>query len=389
MVDDRTGLTAMGHIRHLAGKIGPRPPTSDGEQRAADYVAGVLRDMGGEVSVQQFSSHRTFSHNFGIIYTLGALAGLLTPVYPVVGLVAGLFTLILFWREVDTRGFVWRICPQGRSQNVIGRFPARKEAKGRVVLLAHHDTSRSAILFAPDRVGGFRISFLLMAGSFALIPILAGAAASLAPGLGRIIGLMALLPGLYLAGSAAVLVHRELAGADVDGANDNASGVGVMLEAAASLPLRHSEVWVVSTGAEEAGSTGALALIREFGNELGGALFINLDNVGAGNPRYTTGEGMLSFFRSDPQLVELARRVSQERPDLGFDGVDTSLMSTDAVPLMARGFRCISLRAEDDQRRLPNWHWPTDTVENVEQRTIANMVSFASELLNGIDRGWS
>ncbi len=381
------GSRAMEHITALGSGIGPRPPTSQGEREAADYVGQEMQRLGGSVSQQSFPAARTFSHPFLVIYSLGTLAGALTIWWPAVGVGLGLVALALFWLEVDTRGPVWRLCSAGQSVNVIGRFAAHVRRKRLVVVTAHHDTSRSALLFAPNRVAGFRVSFLAMAASFVLIPCLALGASLLAGAPGRVLALLAGLPALYLLLSVVVLVHRELFGSEVAGANDNASGVGVMLELAQHLPLQHTEVWLVSTGAEEAGCLGAMHLVAEHGEELGEARFINLDNIGAGNPRYTTHEGMLTRFASDPELVEQAGLVASTYSELGFAPVSNTIMSTDAVALMARGHRAISLRAEDDNRLLPNWHWPTDVVENIQPKTVSAMVRFTLGLLQLIDAG--
>lgn len=384
-MDNSAGREALTHIHHLAEDIGPRPPTSEGERRGADYVAEVLRSLGAEVSVEEFRAPRSFSYAFGLIYLMGCVAASLGVVLPPAGVAVGAVAVILFLLEVDTRGSVWRLFSWRPSRNVIGRFNAKAGGgRPRVVLMAHHDTSRSALLFDPGRVAGFRRAFLLMWLCFLLTP-LASSASQLGQALENpvMIGLryLNLLAAVYLGGSLLVLIHREIWGVDVAGANDNASGVGVALEVAQTLAGWNAEAWVVATGAEEAGCVGALNLVERYGENLQETVFINLDNVGAGQGRYARAEGMLSRFSADPELLSVAEEVARDRPDLGFSGVVNALMSTDAVVLLARGYRALSLRAEDHRGLLPNWHWPTDTYENIDPDTVSSMVEFSTGLL--------
>lgn len=391
MKEQDLGYLAMRHVNELAGEIGPRPPGSASEARAASYVAGVLEGLGAEVSTQDFKTPRSFSYAYGLLYFLGAVSAALGFLLPPWGVLAGSLTVLLFWLEVDTRGGVYRLFSWWPSRNVIGRFrPEDEDNHQTVVLMAHHDSSRSALLFSPNRVGGFRRAFLLMWVSFLMVPLLAAVTQL---GLAMDSPLLMLsrylqsFPAVYLLGSLALLVHRELFGEDVAGANDNASGVGVMLEVLRDLPCRNLDIWAVSTGGEEAGCVGALNLIQEYGQDLRGALIINLDNVGAGYPRVAVAEGMLTSFGVEEKMVNLMREVMAELPHLGFSESVNSLMSTDAVPFLARRFRAVSLRAEDKEGLLPNWHWPTDLPENVEPPLLGAMVEFARGLLQKLDQG--
>jgi len=56
-------------------------------------------------------------------------------------------------------------------------------------------------------------------------------------------------------------------------------------------------------------------------------------------------------------------------------------LSTDATPALARRFHAMSVMAFDINGRLPNWHWHTDTVENVQEDTMASATEFVAELI--------
>lgn len=55
------------------------------------------------------------------------------------------------------------------------------------------------------------------------------------------------------------------------------------------------------------------------------------------------------------------------------------------IPSIARGMRSISLRAEDENGLLPNWHWPIDTWENIEEENLLLALEIVCSLAEKID----
>lgn len=144
--------------------------------------------------------------------------------------------------------------------------------------------------------------------------------------------------------------------------------------------LVEKEVWFVATGAEESGTWGMRALLKDFGEDLRDALIINIDNVGAGTVSWVTSEGMARRYRCDRKLQSLARRVVREA-ELPIKGRDYHGLSTDATPALARGYKAMSVMAFDINGRLPNWHWTTDTVENVQPENLERVADFVTRLI--------
>jgi hypothetical protein len=144
--------------------------------------------------------------------------------------------------------------------------------------------------------------------------------------------------------------------------------------------LVEKEVWFVATGAEESGTYGMRALMRKFGDDLRDSFIVNIDNVGSGSVVYVTKEGMARRYESDRRMVGAAKRVVREA-QLDVRPQEYKGLSTDATPALARGYRAMSVMAFDINGRLPNWHWPTDTVENVSEDTITRAVDFVAELI--------
>jgi Zn-dependent M28 family amino/carboxypeptidase len=219
------------------------------------------------------------------------------------------------------------------------------------------------------------------------------AATAASPLLRRIPGGRWMLGAAYgvLAAGLALLAERELRGADVAGANDNASGVAAVATLAAELqfePLRRTRVVCLFTGAEEAGVLGADAFIRGLGgDQLRSWLFINFDGVGApATLRFLEREGVLRKWKADPGLVRLAYEVGGRRPELGLVGTEHNAgLTYDVSPVLARGGRAVTLSAQDET--IPNYHSPSDTAENLDPDVLDRAIEVGREMLAAIDDG--
>ncbi|PKQ38227.1 MAG: hypothetical protein CVT59_03085 [Actinobacteria bacterium HGW-Actinobacteria-1] len=144
--------------------------------------------------------------------------------------------------------------------------------------------------------------------------------------------------------------------------------------------LTEKEVWFVATGAEEVGTCGMQAFLKEYEEDLRDALIINLDNIGTGALHWVTSEGMARRYHCDRRLASSAKRVAREE-DLPVRGREYRGLSTDATPALARGFKAMSVMAFDINGRLPNWHWRTDTTDNVNPENLELAATFVAKLI--------
>jgi len=156
------------------------------------------------------------------------------------------------------------------------------------------------------------------------------------------------------------------------GGNDNGSGVAVALELARLLADGDISFWVVFTGAEESGTWGALQFMKQYASTIRDIPIINLDNVGGGTITVATHEGMWPTYAAPPRLVSSFRKLEVPfpvhfRPYLG--------LSTDATPLLARGFQAITIIALDEKGIPVNWHWANDSIEAVDTDNLERVVS--------------
>ena len=381
--------TLMTTVQELSVEIGPRGSTSEAERRAAEYVASYLRTHGFDTAIESFHSVTSFSWAFGIFFTAFIIAATLlvvgTP--PIIPAVLTLLTLITFVLESSGRETVTRILPQHPSQNVIGRIMPTITASRHVVVTAHLDSARTAIMWHPRVVGLFRP--LLLLGIIAMIAItgLSITAIFIAALWLRLITWIACI---YIAIILFLLVDRELRGLITPGANDNASGVAVLLSLANSFvthPLSiDTDIWLVATGSEEAGTVGMLRFLQRHGKELPKetTTFINIDNVGAGAVTYTTAEGLLLPLKTDTVLTEAAMSFAQNYPEYHVEGHGYHALTTDAIIPLSKGRRAISIMAFDKRGRIPNWHWHTDTIDNINPATITIARDLAASMIRSI-----
>ncbi len=367
----------------LAEEVGPRRPTSDAERRAAHLVRERLATDGLEVGLEPFRGYSTFAAPFGLINAL-AVAPALIPRRRwllrgalATAAAAGLITEGGLLRTPISDAFSRR-----PSQNVVATIEPGEQASRTLCLVCHLDTSRSGWLFDP--------AFVAHLNRWLLVQSVAGLVQGGEPLLARSSAGRAVLTACrtLLAAGGAMLVQRELSGEDVPGANDNASGVAVVGELAlalASEPPKSTRVVALFTGCEESGMLGAQAFLRS--RDTSDWIFVNVDSVGGGTLRYARREGLARKWDADPKLVAIAERLAAQRPELGLRSSEGPIgLTYDVTPVMARGGRAITFVAGDDGV-IPNYHWPTDTTENLDPATTVAAHEAVREVLAAVDRG--
>ena len=379
---------ALGVIRMLASDIGPRRPCSDSEKLAAAALVTWLRDRDIAAHTEQFSGYSTFAKPYGLLFGASLAGGLLQRSSHRAGRRAGAALAIGSVVAATLEGDL-RLTPVSDaianepSTNVVGHVPAGGPTRRRVCLVGHLDTSRSGAIFHPAIAR--HLAKILQIPAISASLLAAGPIIRRLPG-GRRVH-TAGLAGMVI--SLAALAERELRGRDVAGASDNASGAAVALQLAAECaasPLEHTEIDVLITSCEESGLLGAQAYARRHTLRAAETTFLNFDTVGGPAPlTYILREGSATLSRpASERLVHMLEAIAQRRPDLGLAPARTTPgLPTDATPMRARGWEAITLLAQGDT--IPNYHWPTDTYENVDPPTIGRALETGRELLLALD----
>jgi hypothetical protein len=112
---------------------------------------------------------------------------------------------------------------------------------------------------------------------------------------------------------------------------------------------------------------------------------VNFDSVGGAAPlRYILEEGMAVTRPATQRLVTLVDQIAARRPELGLKPAsDTGALTTDATVALAHGCEAITFLARE--RAIPNYHWPTDTFENIAPETVGRTLEAGRELLGALD----
>jgi len=204
--------------------------------------------------------------------------------------------------------------------------------------------------------------------------------------LGALTGLRRLrLAGAVLsAGYAAAMAEIGFRGV-VPGANDNLTGVVTLLSLArhlASEPLEDTRVILLSTGSEESFSEGMQAWARRHFPSLprDRTHVICIDTVGSPTLLVLQGEGMLGIEEYPKDLIALIVECAR---DLGIDIYDRLRFrnATDGVIALKAGYPTAMIGSADEFKIPSNYHWPTDTPENVGYGTVADAARLCDELV--------
>ncbi len=386
----------MEHIQVLAGDIGFRVATTEGEHQAANYIEQEMRSYGlQEIRQEPFPcATESLSNIFPYLYTAfgSSMIAPLAPLLGFTGLLAAPATMLSEFRS--NKGPVTWLTRKGTSHNVIGILPARSEVKTRIVLLTHYDSVRVRNFMKPNE-GKSPQRFVMPLLGLSYLAAIGSSALGFVARRKKNRALTRTTQGISGAASAAMLtlatpllMGQMIRGIDGEGANDNASGVAVLLSLAeqmAQTPLEHTEIWFVATGGEEIGLVGARALANKHGKTLKDAYFFAVDTVGLGRIHYTVQENFLGRADVSHDVVDILVTASEKGPH-GAMPYMLRAGGTDAGAMLAKKFKASSISCLIKDGKFPEINWPTDTRKYVEPETPAKVTAFMKDVLHEIDR---
>jgi hypothetical protein len=377
-------------IRRFIGELcifKHRASATQNEHKAAEHIYQIMRNIGLVAKIDFFRSQQRMTWELIAIMLFFIAEVILYFNYPVFSLISGILGVILFWGYFTTcfkpLAPLFRF---SRSCNVVGRL-IHSNAPFKVVFTAHHDTARSGPLWNPKTVANFRLNFLL--GFFIIIALQILVIFRVISSDLLIIKIAVVLTGVYIVGHIVVLLISGIRGELVQGASDNASGVAVMLDVASRLKVDSFpliDFWFVSTGSEEVGAVGMSNFIKMYAEDLAkeNTYFINFDNLGKGTPHYFLGEGMLNFYKFSPDLIKAAEKTARLKEFKEISPAKYKVAYTDAIVPACRGYQAILFLALDERGLIPNWHWQTDTIENIDFAVPQLTSDFILEMLKNL-----
>lgn len=392
---DQNSSRTLSHIHHLTQAIGGRGSCTQGEREAADYVARQMQALGVQrASLEEFrgapSTYRPYT--LALAAALLGTLGLWLVGGRVVMAAAAILSALGTWGMVAETDFSanWMrwLLPRASSQNVVGILDPSERVHHRIVLCAHLDTHRTPIFYS-SRTWHALFSFLV-AASFLSMVVGAGVfgiAAVVDWRAARWIGLATASMQLF---ALILCVHADFTPYS-PGANDNASGVGVILSLVERLvgePLIHTEVWLAFTGCEEAAAYGMVAFLDAHAATLGpDAIYVILDQVGLGHLMVLTADGLIVKRRTHHRALDLARRANSHLLG-GSVSEHVGIAYTDAAVATKRGLIALTVDAlpPPDSGDAMHWHQMTDTVDRLDPETLASAHDFVWQLLQVVER---
>jgi hypothetical protein len=366
-----------------------RGSASEGERRAAEWIAGRLRELGYQPKVEAEPAHGGYWWPLGLLSGIAAAAGLAPGGERgrrgkrrlgghAARTLAGAFAAFGIWDELGLWRGHWtrRLLPKRETHNVHA-YGGDESADRIVAIVAHHDAAHTGAIFDFGLIRWYGRTFpdLLEKGrkwpglnwlTF-LAPVVVAVGSLLgSKRLRRIGGVMNLGGALTFAD-----VGRS---AVVPGANDNLSAVAVVLEVARALrdePVEGVKVLFLSNGAEESFEEGMAGFMRTHEHELprDRTDFIVLDTVGSPRLILLEGEGMLLTRPYDEPLKE---EIAAAAAEIGVPIIREHWLSfaTDSLIALRKGYRTATIASFDELKLPTNYHQPSDVADNLHWDTV-------------------
>jgi hypothetical protein len=377
-----------------------RESASEGELRAAEWLAGALRDVGvRDVRVEEEpEANGTFWWPIGLLAGAGAVAGLLArrggPGARLLAAATGAAAAALIADEMPPgRRRFRRVLPQRSCHHVLGEL-GPPDAERTVVVMAHHDAAHTAFFFNPaitETVGeAAPWVFEQNDTSPPLMWPLVGAPALVAAGAALGSRRLTSLGTFLSAGGAAFMAHIG-AGQVVPGANDNGTGCVAQLAIARTLsenPPENTRVLFLSTS-EEALCEGMGLFMERHSADLpvDRTFFLCLDTIGSPHLLALRGEGMLRLREYPAESLDLVDSTAEE---LGIDLFPNLRLrnATDGIFPLAAGYQCVSIASCNQWKNPSNYHWKTDLPENVDYGTVSEAIRLSEAVIRKLDARW-
>jgi len=381
-------------ITHLAAI--DRLPCSPGEREAAEWIAARLREAGARVAIEEERVVGSYYLPLGVMAAAGALGGLaaLRRRHILGGALGALATAGMYQ---DLTGGMRRAVrsrlPQRTTWNVVAEV-GDPDAAATLVVHAHHDAARTAFIFDQAAVRLIGDHLPSLRDRLDRWPPLMGLVAA-GPALVALGGLLgarrARTVGTAMSASTVAMMAHMARQPVVPGANDNLTGVAVLLEVARRLEGRAPgglRVVLLSAGSEESNQEGMLAYARRHFADLPPerTTFLCLDTVGSPELLLIEGEGFVKMYDYPAATKELVAGAARDAGVHIRRGLKFTFATDGLVPLR-QGYPVASIGSVNEYLVPDNYHWPSDTPENVDYDAVAGCAQIVLGVIGRLARG--
>ena len=390
-----TRFTPLERLRALE-ELGPRRLTGTATEKAAQELLGnELEKLGFSLEWRSFKFTQSIYAGLMAHFALAVLGTALAFRWPVLGLALHGFVALSYTLESTRKALLLRgLFPSISSQNLIATLQARTARRLRLVLVAHADAAFTGVLFNPKliRIATKQpppgLGYLKKQLGVAVVTVAALAVLEALTVLQVFVAPWWLLGALTLPALMTFVLNLDvvLRNQVVPGAADNLSGCTACVELAhrlqGTLP-DDVELVIVFTGAEEAGTGGALRLAQQLSREgtwnRNDTVILGLDTLTNGELRYLE-EGEIVPV-AVPAVLEQAIHATCDETRQQVTKYVIPSGATDALPFLAHGWQAVSLTCIDPVLGAPrHYHHPTDTWRNVDVAQLEASIDFAERL---------
>ena len=385
MTTDETQLRAT--IEALAAT--ERAACSPGERWAAEWIAARLREVGCDAQVEEELSFPGYAGPMSALGALSVLGGLLALRGRRLlggGLAAAVAAAVADDASNGRRVARRLIMKRRPTWNVVAEAGDRSVDRT-LVVMAHHDAAPTGFIFNPEPQRRLWERFPRLVERFdTSFPFWwIGIGPALGVAAGAALGWRGLTRTSLGLGTVALATMLDVARSSVvPGANDNLSGVAGLVALGSGLaarPLSGLRVLLVSCGAEETLQGGVYGFAARHFPSLAPdrTWFVNLETVGSAHLALLEGEGPVVMEYHQPGFKDLVAEEAA-RAGLRLRRGLRSRSSTDSVVPHRAGYPIATLISLTDWKALANYHWPTDTPENVDYATVARAVQLTERV---------
>ena len=252
----------MEHVAYLSQEIGPRPAGTEEEQQAALYITEHMqKEAGLSAVIEDFtgvSNNELARAICSAVTVVFAILGLALPVVALPAAIIAILSAAVYVAEAFGKPILSRVLSRGVSQNVVAKYePGYSPESGnsrrrKVILVAHYDSGKARPeLKGPILAALPIVKWVVLGGFVATALLLLLGSTVLAHASGAVDVVLTVFTVIFLIASALPLVQFILGKASSynDGANCNASGVAVLMEAAARVGRGRTDM--SSVGSED------------------------------------------------------------------------------------------------------------------------------------------
>ena len=375
-------------IKEICEEIGPRLGTYENEKKAGLRIKEILEKAVDVVEMEDFTcNQKGFLEFTKVAFISSLIAAVLFIWFPLISMLLEFYAFSAFALEfLFLKEYVDFFFPKRTGTNVIGKLKPQGEPKKIVIVSGHHDSAYEFPLFEKYKAKFGLLAYvtaglILISGVMALIQFILDIL-TLSFLILTVVFLAICIIALIFVGYIAFKLHSKNI---ILGANDNLSGVAVMIALAhhfSTQKLKNIELWCISFSCEEC-MRGSKRFVKRHKEELKDSITINFDMVGRGEisiiskePAYMTTHSMelaREFQESSKHgKTELPIRIA------GFGGTDAAFFSKAKL-------KAISIIGLTPESYPDTWHELSDTPENINEESLEKTLKVTIQYLKDLD----